>query len=198
MTKGDYRLDVSWDQHKVLTLGTGGKPSWRMIKCSIPHYTLMEPICINGVLYYISIKWSTKTCGIVCFDVRSESFSFMEAKGSLNGDLLTGGTLLNYNGKLEDVEKQEWSERIYVLPAVWKDVVGEYDLSFVGVTRTNEIAFSSFYQTNPFYLCYLNLERNTVVRVEIQGMDTSNCWGLTGLTAAVAVAGAGVCGSGRL
>ncbi|CAA7044447.1 unnamed protein product [Microthlaspi erraticum] len=128
----------------------------------------------------------------------------MEAKGALSGALLNGGALVNYNGKLgcaanseqnewrvifdrtstslmlwvvEDVEKQEWSERIYVLPAVWKDVVGENDkLIFVGVTRTNEIAFSSSYQTNPYYLYYLNLERNTVVRVEIRGMDTFKCW----------------------
>ncbi|CAA7044445.1 unnamed protein product [Microthlaspi erraticum] len=197
--------DVSWDQHQVLTVGTGGKStwSWRTIECSIPHhYALTEPICINGVLYYISTKWSTKTCVIVCFDVRSESFSCMKAKGALNEALLNGGTLVNYNGKLgcvvqsglyalrvrfdgksksfklwvlEDVEKQEWSERIYIFPAVWKNVVGEYDLSFVGVTRTNEIVFSPLSPAYPFYLYYLNLERNTVVRVRIQGLDTSNC-----------------------
>ncbi|CAA7044443.1 unnamed protein product [Microthlaspi erraticum] len=199
---GSYGDDESWDQHQVLTLGTGGKRSWRMIECSIPNHSLRNPICINGVLYYLSTKRSTKTCVIVCFDVRSENFRFMEAKGALSGDLLNGGTLVNYNGKLgcvvhsgqsalhvrvdgtstsfklwvlEDVEKQEWSERTYLLPALWKNVIGNAVLSFVGVTRTNEIVFSSSYPAYPFYLFYLNLERNSIVRVEIQGMDTSNC-----------------------
>ncbi|CAA7044446.1 unnamed protein product [Microthlaspi erraticum] len=36
MTKGDYRLGVSWEKHQVLTLGTGGKPSWRKIECPYP------------------------------------------------------------------------------------------------------------------------------------------------------------------
>ncbi|CAA7045335.1 unnamed protein product [Microthlaspi erraticum] len=159
----------------------------------MPSYTILQPICINGVLYYISIKSSTETCVIVCFDVRSESFSFLKPKGDLNGALLNGGTLVNYNGKLgcvfqsiftekstsfklwvlEDVEKEEWSDRIYLLPAVWKNVVRKAELSCVGVTRTNDIVFSSDDPAYPFYLYYLNLERNTVVRVEIQGIDTS-------------------------
>ncbi|CAA7044448.1 unnamed protein product [Microthlaspi erraticum] len=187
------------DQHQVLTLGTGGKInwSWRRIECSIPSYALIKPICINGVVYYISIKRSKGTCVVVCFDVRSESFSFMKATGALNGALLNGGTLVNYNGKfgvaqslfsekskslklwvLEHVEKEEWSERIYVLPALWKDVVGKSELRCVGVTRTNEIVFSSYDREYSFYLYYLNLERNTVVRVEIQGMNMSKskCW----------------------
>ncbi|CAA7044444.1 unnamed protein product [Microthlaspi erraticum] len=204
MTKQLYGSldDEAWEQQQVLTL-VKQKMSWRMIECSIPIYTVHNPICINGVLSFISIKRFTKTCVIVCFDVRLESFSSMEAKGALNGALLNGGTLVNYNGKLgcvvnseqngmhlrfdgtcrslklwvrEDVEKEEWSERIYLLPAMWRNVVRNAVLSFVGVTRTNEIVFSSYDPAYSFYLYYLNLERNTVVRVEIQGMDTSNCW----------------------
>ncbi|XP_009121375.1 F-box protein At5g65850 [Brassica rapa] len=73
---------------------------------------------------------------------------------------------------LEDVEKQEWSERVYVLPAEWKNIVGEqYVLKFVGLSRTNEIVLSSWYSVKPFFLFYFSPERNTVVRVEIEGVD---------------------------
>lgn len=97
----------------------------------------------------------------------------MKVKGALNRGLSYGGrTLVNYNCKLgcvvqyifdetsksfklwvlEDVEKQEWSERIYLLPGLWKDVVGNAKVRFVGVTRKNEIVFSPLYPTYHFYL----------------------------------------------
>ncbi|KAG2331116.1 hypothetical protein Bca52824_002296 [Brassica carinata] len=74
---------------------------------------------------------------------------------------------------VEDVEKQEWSDHIYSLPASLKNIVGR--LVFAGVTWTNEIVLSSYYPTHPFYLFYLSTKRNTVVVrcVEIQGMDAS-------------------------
>lgn len=59
----------------------------------------------------------------------------------------------------------------YVLPALWKKLVGKGCLIFVGVTRTNEIVMSRDYPTSPFYIFYYNIERNSVVRVEVQGME---------------------------
>ncbi|KAF8100652.1 hypothetical protein N665_0219s0026 [Sinapis alba] len=196
--RGDY-----YQEHQVLTLGTPNQ-SWRMLECSIPHYVHLLPteICINGVLYYKSINLSTKTYLIVCFDVRSEKFRLLEVKGSL-GRAVLRGNMVNHSGRLglimsednegnvgvinrrsskfklwvlEDVEKHEWSERIFVLPASWENVVGKHMLNFVGVTRTNEIVLSSWYPINRFYLFYFNPEWDTVVRVEIQGvdMDVSN------------------------
>ncbi|CAF2065595.1 unnamed protein product [Brassica napus] len=53
---------------------------------------------------------------------------------------------------------------------MWKSVVGRRTfVRFVGVTRrSNEIVlYSSSFQ----YLVYYNTERNTVVRVDIQGME---------------------------
>jgi hypothetical protein len=72
---------------------------------------------------------------------------------------------------LEDLKKQEWSKHKYVLPALWKKLVRRACLGFVGVTRTNEIVMFTKYPTSPFYLFYYNLERKTVVRVEVQGME---------------------------
>ncbi|KAL0727885.1 hypothetical protein Bca4012_023978 [Brassica carinata] len=201
MTQGwrDPRNDMVSEEHQVLTLGTG-KMSWRTIQCSIPHLYPRDDICIDGVLYYTS---PYRSCMIVCFDVRSEKFRFIEVEGALRRAVL--GFMVNCNGKLglivsenkegkvdvtsgrsarfklwvlEDVDKQEWSERTYVLPAEWKNVVGEELLKFVGLTRTNEIVLSSWDAVNPFYLFYFSLERNTVVRVEIQGvcMDGPCSW----------------------
>ncbi|CAF2073419.1 unnamed protein product [Brassica napus] len=190
--------------YQVLTLGSPNR-SWRMLECCIPHYDypLPKEICIDGVLYYKSINQSTQTFLIVCFDVRSEMFRPIEAKGSLGRAMLTGD-MVNYGGRLglitcednrgnvgainrrssrfklwvlEDVEKQEWSDRVFVLPAEWKNVVGEHRLNFVGVaSRTNEIVLSSWYPINRFYLFYFDPEIDTVVRVEMQGvdMDVSN------------------------
>uniref|UniRef100_M4F1W0 F-box associated beta-propeller type 3 domain-containing protein n=1 Tax=Brassica campestris TaxID=3711 RepID=M4F1W0_BRACM len=69
---------------------------------------------------------------------------------------------------LEDVETGEWSERTFVLPEVWKSVVGRTFVRFVGVTRSDEIVL---YSSSLQYLVYYNTERNTVVRVDIQGME---------------------------
>ncbi|CAH8381043.1 unnamed protein product [Eruca vesicaria subsp. sativa] len=188
----------SWDyimsEHQVLTLGTG-KLSWRMIQCCVPHIYPRESICINGVLYYSSLLRSDAK--IVSFDVRSEKFRVIEVKGSLKRALF--GDMINYNGKLglviseysdgsfglifaqssgfrlwvlEDVEKQEWSQHFYVLPASWKNVAGEHTFEFVGLARTtNEIVLSSLCPPYCSYLIYFNPERNTLVRVEIQGLE---------------------------
>lgn len=164
-------------------------------------YPPLKEICIDGVLYYKSINQSTQTYLIACFNVRSEKFSFIEAegKGSL-GRALMLGDMVNYGGRLglilsedvrgnagainrrsarfrlwvlEDVEKQEWSdERVFVLPAEWKNVVGEHVLNFVGVAaRTNEIVLSSWYPINRNYLFYFDTECDTVARVEIRVVD---------------------------
>ena len=64
-------------QHQVLTLGTQ-KLEWRMIKCCVPHHSLHDGICINGVLYYPVCTRGRDMIG--CFHVRSETFSFIEVE----------------------------------------------------------------------------------------------------------------------
>lgn len=179
----------SKDYPRVLTLGTG-QVSWRMIDCSIPHSPLPDGICINGVVYYLAAGNGTrfhKPIMLVCFDVRFEKFKFLDVD-----NMIWRSTLINFKGKLgtvlpgeiaffsgrtirlelwvlDDAENQKWSKHIYELPSLWKNLVGDNLLYVVGMTGTDDIVFSPYYDLEgPFYIFYYNLVRNTVVRVEIQ------------------------------
>ncbi|CAN6834091.1 unnamed protein product [Brassica oleracea] len=178
------------EEHQVLTLQTG-KLSWRMIECGVPHYPGSNSVCINGVLYYKGEnKGHPSTYGediIVSFDVRSEKFSFIKVREP------SIRSLMNFNGKLasvmpsdsdsfnrasridlwvlDDIEKEGWSKHVYKLPLLWKNVVGDADLDCVKVTASNEVVLSGYYLHSPFYVFYYSLERETIRRVEIQGME---------------------------
>ncbi|CAA7047908.1 unnamed protein product [Microthlaspi erraticum] len=161
-----------------------------MIKCSLRHYPLCEGICINGFLYYVAVVYGfERRYGIVCFDIRSEKFELIKKYVVLS-------KLVNYMGKLatlkwdkefdeisgrtkslelcvlEDANKLEWSTRTFVLPALWNHVVAGFKLCILGVTRTGEIVFA--HSSDPFFLIYYNLERNTFTKGYIQGMDAFN------------------------
>ncbi|CAF2073416.1 BnaC01g22770D [Brassica napus] len=144
-------------KHQVLTLGSGNM-SWRMLQCSIPHFYPRDEICVNAVLGFM-VNCNGKL-----------GFSMSENHEG-NVGFISGKSSRFKLWVLEDVEKQECSERVYVLPAEWKNIVGEHVLKFVGLSRTNEIVLSSWYSVKPFYLFYFNPGRNTVVRVEIEGVD---------------------------
>ncbi|RID62123.1 hypothetical protein BRARA_E01216 [Brassica rapa] len=186
MTKQDDRVD----EHQVLTLRENGNLAWRRIECSIPHsFPRRNCICISGVLYYAS-KAPNGDYLIVCFDVRFEKYSFVKAMKSV----VPPAVLVDYKGKLaslmaqpdpdfisetstsfevrilEDPEKHEWSKRIFKLPPMWKDVVAGEDLFFEGVTTTNEIVLTSNSSTELFHVYYYNFDKETITRVEIQGM----------------------------
>ncbi|KAG7598814.1 F-box associated domain type 3, partial [Arabidopsis suecica] len=175
--------------HYILTLGTG-KMRWRKIQCPFNHEPLWERICINGVLYYKAQKFDGRSYGIVCFDVRSEKFKFIEAKFC---NLFT--QLINYKGKLgvvnlknaddgtrfrhtlefrmwvlDYVEKMEWSEYVYTL---FDSNEAADDLVVVGMTATGDIILSKIDTSEPTYVFYFNPERNTLQSVEIQGFGAN-------------------------
>ncbi|KAJ4896702.1 F-box protein DOR [Raphanus sativus] len=178
---GEHEGNAISDQHQVLTLETD-KMSWRTIHCGIPHFPISGGVCINGVLYYIA----TEDSMIVCFDVRSEKYTFIRARGAV--DLTTN--LINYRGKLaslgfygndeagksfyiwvlQDPESQVWLKFDYRFPIeTWSE--GRKDESYsVGVTGKSEILFFPDYVSDPFYVFYYNLERKTIRRSEIRGM----------------------------
>ncbi|ESQ33728.1 hypothetical protein EUTSA_v10009523mg [Eutrema salsugineum] len=158
-------LFKAYDDHRILTLGTG-EMSWRNIQCPIPinPSPYSKGMCINGVLYYIAEHNTFEF--IVCFDVRSEKFKFIE-KGKLGGIFMKYGTPELHLWVLEDVEKQKWSEYVYTLPD-YKFVDLRY-VTVAGVTATGEIVLSMRYASKPFYVLYLNPERSTHQSVEIQG-----------------------------
>ncbi|KAG2310147.1 hypothetical protein Bca52824_021704 [Brassica carinata] len=198
-------LSLTWshgnaisEEHHVLTLETG-KLSWRLIECSVPHYPENESVCIDGVLYYKAKPNQSSLRDevmIICFDFRSEKFSFIRATEPFTGEVHRVETLnlINYKGKLallkpngsysfsrentsfemwvlDDLEKKEWSKHIYKLPPQWQSVVPNYILKCVGVTGSNEILFSQHIPSSyPFYVFYYSLEKGTIRRVEIQRM----------------------------
>ncbi|XP_010431684.1 PREDICTED: putative F-box protein At2g19630 [Camelina sativa] len=181
--------------HQVLTLGTGGKPSWSRVECCIPHSVnrgcYVDHVCIDGVLYYQAFHTSTSDYIIVLFDFKSEKFRFVENfrdplsvsfcwssinyKGKL-GSLGTGIHPRSTNIRLrvlEDAEKHEWSEHTYVLPHSWTNTIGGpcRGLRVVGVTHTNEIVFLNSCSSTSFDILYYNTERNAIRRANIQGLE---------------------------
>lgn len=54
---------------------------------------------------------------------------------------------------------------------LWKSIVSDAYLDFVGMTSRGEIVMSTGYLSNPFYVYYNNIEDNTITRVEVQGME---------------------------
>ncbi|CAH8359487.1 unnamed protein product [Eruca vesicaria subsp. sativa] len=170
------------DDDRILTVTTG-KKKWRKIECPIrPEPSCDHWTCINGVLYYIG-KNGGDSYLICCFDVRSETFEFVEADCFRNPQVTQ---LINYKGKLcgidltyndsnaivlhmwilEDVETEEWSEYVYTFPEndIYEKIV------VVGMTTTGEIILSEKYTSKQFCVFYFSPERNTLRRVEIRGV----------------------------
>ena len=83
------------------TLGTG-EVEWRKINSPLDHYPWSEGICINGVLYYLA---QGATYYIVCFDVRSEKFKFMDTEFTH----VYATRLINYEGKLGRISWSRFS-----------------------------------------------------------------------------------------
>ncbi|KAL0724916.1 hypothetical protein Bca4012_039515 [Brassica carinata] len=106
----------------VLTLGTG-KHLWRMIKC-IPHhhpvFSQDHVICIDGVLYYLAYSDSIEYM-IVCFDVKSVKFSFINIDSK---STTLGSTLINYKGKLGAVQFTDYNGRTLRLWLLEEDAAG--------------------------------------------------------------------------
>ncbi|XP_013746089.2 F-box protein DOR-like [Brassica napus] len=177
-------------EYQVLTLGTK-KLSWRLVECCIPHCSSSEWICISGVLYYAArAAGSSVNSMVVCFDLRSEKFSSVMFSKAMPSST----TMVKYNGKLGllmsgdshddvtrsstsfelwvllDAAKQEWSNHVYVLPPSWEDVVAE-TMYIAGLVGTNVIVFSPSYQRMPYYVIYYNVERRTITKVGIQGLE---------------------------
>lgn len=78
-----------------------------MIECCRPHYSLHKGVCINGVLYYVAtINRFLEDSMVVCFDVRSEKFRFIQVVETFIR--LCYGILVNYNGKLATRVGKVW------------------------------------------------------------------------------------------
>uniref|UniRef100_A0A0D3C7K4 F-box domain-containing protein n=1 Tax=Brassica oleracea var. oleracea TaxID=109376 RepID=A0A0D3C7K4_BRAOL len=178
------------DNHQVLTLETD-KMSWRTIEYDTPHSPISAGVCISGVLYYRAYEHSfpDPCMMIVCFDVRSEKYSFIRVRESSLGAMEPETTtLINYNGQLASLEmqrsfseastsfdlwvpqdsgKEEWSKHTYKFPMLRNEAIHDTLYFIVG---TNEIVLIPRKVSDPFYVFYYNLERKTSRSVEIRGM----------------------------
>ncbi|CAA7013850.1 unnamed protein product [Microthlaspi erraticum] len=147
---------------------------------ALPEVESTGEICINGVLYHGA--YVEGSCMIVCFDFSSEKFMSIK----LHGEIIHG-ILINYKGNLgvlvrddhqivlwvlEDAGNHIWCKTISVPLSLYDDIRNY--LHFVGMTGAGEIVLSPHRATNPFYIVYYNIERNTFTRVYIQGYEELN------------------------
>ncbi|XP_033131848.1 putative F-box protein At1g32660 [Brassica rapa] len=182
--------------HKVLTLGGG----WRDIEGTpVPYIPVSVGVCINGVIYYGGYKYNSttdfknKNPVVMCFDVRSEKVSFIQAPSAV---VLCGknAIFIEYNGKLasilvhpplarsipfdlwilEDAQKHEWSKQTCVFPSSAWESVSCRRMSFQGTNKAGEIiivpSVVNTIKVQPFYIFYYNVTTNNVRRVRLLGI----------------------------
>ncbi|KAG7600476.1 F-box domain [Arabidopsis suecica] len=169
------------DEYHVLTLGTGNKNLlWRKIQCCTIHFSSDNTaICIDGVLYYPAEIYKGEGT-IVCFDVRSEKFSFTNIDRDMALKIKSGTlTLIDYKGKLgacgfdinhrkrlvlwvlEDAKEPKWSKHTYNLNVN----VSIHPAGMIGSCQL--VLYPSFMQ-DPFFVFYYNLESNIITRVKLE------------------------------
>ncbi|ESQ33847.1 hypothetical protein EUTSA_v10009903mg, partial [Eutrema salsugineum] len=183
--------------HEVLRLGGGSSSSSSGIgrKFATPYYetATSTAIAIDGFVYHgawMPRRWENPV--IVCFDVTSESISFIKAPMAA---VVWGSNsiLIEYKGKLaciarqpyakdgfayfhgfhlwilEDLQKHDWSKQSFELPFS----LG-LDITSPGTNKAGEIIFAPKYlsrNAQPFYIFYYNLERKDMRRVRLLGIS---------------------------
>ncbi|KAG7594147.1 F-box domain [Arabidopsis thaliana x Arabidopsis arenosa] len=174
--------------YQVLTLGTRNL-SWRKIQCCVLHYPHEDDgICINGLLYYQAIIDQKRS--IVCFDVRSEKFSFVNIDQYLATRIREPLILMNYKGSklgaihchiesnffnlwvLENAEEHKWSDNFYKMPEVLRPSRIE-SLFSAGMIGSGEVVLYGKNARIFVYILYYNLEKNIITSVSflVPGLD---------------------------
>ncbi|KAL0679529.1 hypothetical protein Bca4012_007510 [Brassica carinata] len=154
----------------VLTLESG-KRVWRTVEHKFyfeDNIKMSGDICIDGVLYFRAAVGRSSM--IVCFDVGSEKFSFINTNEDMRIQYpcLAGSlTLFNYK---EDAGNHKWCKHSYVLSPLGSDLV-QYN-RFIGMTSTGEVVLSILGEPSDlFYLSFYNLQSGTFKRVYFQGLE---------------------------
>ncbi|CAA7025880.1 unnamed protein product [Microthlaspi erraticum] len=183
----NVNLSMANQGNMILTLGNG-QHLWRSVN-SKPHHPLSKGVCIEGTLYYTAGVYSwMKVSMVVCFDIRSEVFRYIDIEEGTSRFMNSSSTLVNYKGKLGALqftfaypkrlelwvlEKSEtWSTTIYEFPESFGNIVEQTELTIVGMDSrdTDTVLLAPhFLSSPPFYIYYFGLQRCTVTRVEIQG-----------------------------
>ncbi|XP_048611991.1 F-box protein DOR-like [Brassica napus] len=155
-------------KHQVLTLGTKNL-SWRMVECCIPHNCSDKWICISGVIYYEAPdNWASMRSMVVCFDLRSEKLSFVNFMETSSKEMPVSTTLINYNDKLGLLMSGDSDDN-----SGYGCICGEIseDMHIAGMVGVNEIVLTPWYKSVPPYVIYFNVERKTITKVGIRGME---------------------------
>ncbi|CAL9231213.1 unnamed protein product [Arabidopsis halleri] len=167
----------------VFTLQSQQK-EWRKIEITqgVAYRSVDGGICIDGAIYF-----GDGRSRIVRFDVRSETLELIQAPENSLITETSDSALVNYNGKLggvdynytretklwilEDAEKQEWSELRFARPSEWDDLLEDYFTS-EGESHTGELIMvdSRLISSEPFSVCYYDFHRESLRRVEVQGI----------------------------
>ncbi|XP_020867198.1 putative F-box protein At1g53550 [Arabidopsis lyrata subsp. lyrata] len=198
-----YEYDTqNSSQYQVLTLGGARKKNllWRNIQCCTNHYPYMShddnKICISGVLYYPAgcYKGKRHCVAIACFDVRSESFSFINVDlEDMTAEKISSYSfaLIDYKGKLgacncdtyknlfelwvlENAEEHKWSKYLYQMPQLSVMISA---VRAAGMIASGEIVLHPSYSVVHFFVLYYNLERNIITRVRLEvPLMVSGCW----------------------
>ncbi|XP_010523116.1 PREDICTED: putative F-box protein At1g20657 [Tarenaya hassleriana] len=179
-TRLSYRSGTcSFQEIRILTLGED-RLQWRKIEGGRFHFPDSPGTCINGVLFY---RAYIKHVGItlVRFDVKTEKFSFINAPNHHLPSRLT-----DYRGKLavygpirrgflrlfvlEDTEKNEWSNKLYVMPHSWRDLVpGGDELFDARFTDSGGIVLAPYFtRSERYYVIHCNPERNILERLSLE------------------------------
>ncbi|XP_010485243.2 PREDICTED: F-box protein At1g30790-like [Camelina sativa] len=135
------------------------------------------PVCMDGAIYY-----GVGHTRIARFDVGSEDIAFIQGPEDYNA-ISCYSTLTNYHGKLacvsygeshemrmwilQDAEKQEWSNAMTCfVPCDKKTSL------CTGEIHTNEVVMASRWleSSKPFYVYYMDMMRESIRRVQIDGI----------------------------
>ncbi|CAH8255545.1 unnamed protein product [Arabidopsis lyrata] len=173
------------DEYQVLTLGTGyNNLLWRKIQCCKIHFSSDDTaICIDGVLHYPAEIYKGKRT-IVCFDVRSEKFSFTNIDRDMAVKIKSGTlTLIDYKGKLgacsfefdtnllelwvlEDAKQNKWSKHIHGISHPWLEETSH--VRPAGMFGSCQLVLYPSFTQDPFFVLYYNLESNITTGVKLE------------------------------
>ncbi|XP_010480574.1 PREDICTED: F-box protein At1g30790-like [Camelina sativa] len=183
--------------HEVITFGGRGEVSRKKVTTA-PYYPVADGLYINGYIYYAA--WAPMLRMdpvIVCFDVRYEKISFINAPRDVVFWEFES-ILIDYRGKLasisiypyapfqsfglwilEDAMKHDWSKQTFELPFPLVDVTSP------GTNKAGEIIFTPKYLLNhgqPFFIFYYNVEKKNIRSVRLHGVvDDEEFWRRYGL-----------------
>lgn len=166
-------------KHQVLTLGTDDL-AWRSVECCVTHSYSSKWICIGGVIYYatsvddssrwISWKLSIEKCTIRQLWWTTVANSVWLCRWILV--LLPESVRVLRCGYLSRRRCKAWVVQACVRVATFVEGCGYggHVHRWNGWWKGNRV-FSPLYQHVPSYVVYFNVERKTITKVGILGME---------------------------